>query len=171
MTRSVQIALHENCSVSKEGFAFGNTACERIFEVRVPCDYSHSSSSSTVSSLFFVIHAIFRGNLDDHRVAILSYKSSSFIESGDWAIGSRYHRHSTRYGNLTCSSLVSHGSQRIALGSNKGDPVFFAQRGKLSVLRQESITRVNGLNILSRVSVLLTINANMFGQLHYFFIG
>ena len=64
---------------------------------------------------------------------MLGNKSAGLVKSSDRTIGTRNDGNATRNRNLTGGSLITHCPQGIALWTNEGNSILFAQGGKFCI--------------------------------------
>ena len=81
--------------------------------------------------------------LDQHRITDLLRDRGSLLRAIDQLLGAGHHRHIARHHQPSRGLLVSHPGNDLRRRSDEYDPIFLTCPGKLSILRQKTITGVN----------------------------
>jgi len=135
MPRLDDVLFDVQRAVLESGFGFGTGGGKGAVQTDIVVRHAHSPPASA------------GGGLDDYGVPDLVCDLDGGILTGDLTVRAGNNGHTHPPGKLARGDLVTQKLHRLRRRSDEGDPAFAAYLGKVRVLGEETITRMDRLDI------------------------
>ena len=127
----VQVALHEALTTTKRCSGLTRCGLKQLRNFLAGVGHLHAAAAAA------------KRGLNSHGQAVLIRKGHNLIGTGNRVLRARRHRRIRTLRNLARSHLVAQCSDRLRRGANPCQTSVNNLLGKLGVLRQKAVTRVD----------------------------
>mmetsp|Transcript_44099 Transcript_44099/g.111147 ORF Transcript_44099/g.111147 Transcript_44099/m.111147 type:complete len:276 (+) Transcript_44099:1485-2312(+) len=135
--RVLNVLLHEHGAIAKRDKRFGAAADESLLDVFLVAHNTHAAPAAA------------HGRLQHDGKANLISELNALGRILQGTTGPGYDGDTGLLRDLTCLGLVSKKVNRLGVGANKNYAILATQRGKLIILRQEAVARVDCIDLLA----------------------